>query len=431
MQIKRIANLALVFTTASTLSVFAQDEGFMYGKVTTYDKQVYEGPIRWGDEETYWIDVFNASKAENNNLRYLSREQKEKLDERHMANIGWSVNGSRFPVLKQFGWTSDCDGKGSKNVSWNYSHDYTHQFSCQFGEIKSIRHRSSKMVELELQGGVKFDLDGEGYNDVEAKVKVLDKEIGEIELNWDRIERVDFKPTPSKLTKKFGEPLYGTVQTYSGSFTGLVQWDHDERLSEDKLDGHTDDGKVSVPFGNVKSIERLSNRSRVLLKSGREMELNGTNDVNSENRGIIVTDENGIITDIPWSEFKKLTLAESSTKGLKKYDDFKSQKEITTTVNANGKALSGKTVIDLDEEYDFELFQGKDGDVEYSIPMRAIRKIDVINPKSSEVTLKSGKKLTLKESQDVGDLNQGVLIFTSKSDPVYVPWNEVKDIEFN
>ncbi len=37
------------------------------------DNKSYEGPIRWGKEEVYWNDIFNAAKSKNQNLRYLSK----------------------------------------------------------------------------------------------------------------------------------------------------------------------------------------------------------------------------------------------------------------------------------------------------------------------------------------------------------------------
>ncbi len=54
-------------------------------------------------------------------------------------------------------------------------------------------------------------------------------------------------PTPHKLEDKFGEPLYGTVETYDGTYSGYIQWDHDERIATDKLDGDAEDGKMSIP----------------------------------------------------------------------------------------------------------------------------------------------------------------------------------------
>ena len=70
MNIKRtITTLCLIFCVAVAITAQAQDTGFLYGKVTTIDNKEYTGAIRWGKEEVYWTDMFNASKEENENLR--------------------------------------------------------------------------------------------------------------------------------------------------------------------------------------------------------------------------------------------------------------------------------------------------------------------------------------------------------------------------
>jgi len=410
---------SLTLFVASTAS--AQDEGFIYGKIYMDDNRSYEGPIRWGKEEVYWVDVFNASKEENENVHYLTHEERDRLDEKRMWRNG---NFSASSTLRWLGFGSTHER--------NYEEDYTHQFACQFGEIRSIRLVSSKRVELELQSGMKVKINGEGYNDIGTDLKIIDKELGEMELDWHRIEKIEFKSTPSRLAQKFGEPLYGTVETFQGAFTGYIQWDHDERLSTDKLDGESEDGKVALIFDKITSLEPHLNRTKVVLKSGRELELRGSNDVNSENRGIIITTDKGTIIDVPWDEFKKLTLKSGTTAPVVKYESFKSQKELhATVITHDGKTLSGRMVLDLDEEYDFELYQGKSEEIEYSVPLRNIRRIVVSGGDRAEVFLANGEKLSLNESQDVGELNQGVLVFAGKDKPVYVPWEEVKEIQLN
>ena len=277
--------LTLTFFTCLTTSlVHAQDAGYIYGKVTTIDGKSFEGPLRWGKEEVFWTDLFNSAKQENNNLQYLSRDQRHALMERHE---GWGEGFVQWVANKM---SYDTD-----------EYDHTHQFVCQFGEIKSLRPFSRNRVDVTLQNGEKVEVSGEGYNDIGTEVKVIDPEIGEIALSWGRIEVIEFSEAPGKLSSGFGEPLFGTVDTYAGTFTGYIQWDHDERLSTDKLDGDTDDGDLSIEFGNISTIEREGyNSSHVVLKSGRDMDLRGSNDVNSENRGIIVTTEKLGRIDIPW-----------------------------------------------------------------------------------------------------------------------------------
>ncbi len=414
-----------LFITLSALlpgiSASAQDEGFIYGKIYTDDNRTYEGPIRWGKEEVYWVDIFNAGKEENDFIHYLSHEEKDRLDEKRMWKNGNFTASSTLRWLG-FGYTSDR----------YYEQDYTHQFSCQFGEIKSIRIRSSKRVEVELQSGITVQVNGEGYNDIGTDVRIVDKEIGEMELDWHSIEKIEFKATPSHLAQKFGEPLYGTVESYQGKFTGYIQWDHDERLSTDKLDGYSEDGKVGIMFDKIASLEPSMSRCKVTLKSGRELELRGSNDVNSENRGIIITTEKGTVIDIPWREFKKVTFQPVSSAPAVKYDNFKTQKELNATVvTSDGRTISGKLIFDLDEEYDFELLQGKSDDVEFAFPFRSIKRIAVSSGYRAEVALSNGEKYTLEESQDVGELNQGVLVFVSKDQPTYVAWEKIKEIQLN
>jgi len=407
----------MLLMLATGVAANGQDEGFIYGRIYTGDGRSYEGPIRWGKEEVYWIDVFNGAKDGNENLRHLTRDQRDKLEDQRRWGRHDHFSASNWRWVN---WNNDDDN------------DFTHQFSCQFGEIKSIRNIHRNMVELELQSGLKFDVNGQGYNDIGEDIKIIDKEIGEMQIEWHDIDRVEFKATPSKLSQKFGQPLYGTVDAYSKSFTGYIQWDHDERLTTDKLDGDAEDGKIHLLFEKIKTLERSMNHTNATLKSGRQLDLRGSNDVNSENRGVIITMESGAIVDVPWDEFKRVNFADAPVKPLRRYDDFKNQKEISATVTtADGKTVSGKIILDLDEAYDFELYQGKEADVEFAVPLRNVKKITIKTQDKVTVELRNGENLSLAESQDVGELNQGVLVFIGKDEPKYIAWEDVSAILFN
>ena len=408
---------AFIAMFLTTTGLVAQDGGFIYGKLTTIDGKTYEGLMRWGKEEVYWTDMFNASKERTENIDYLSREDIRRLE--------------RFYERRNYGWGDRIAGWFDSR--WNdsrWDNDYVHQFSCQFGELKSLRMSGRKYVDVELQNGDKFEVDGDGYNDIGSEIKIMDTEIGEMVFRWSRIDKIDFMKTPNSLNDKFGEPLYGTVETYGGAFTGYVQWDHDERVDTDKLDGDTYDGDVSIQFGKIKSIERDGNRSIVVMNSGREMELRGSNDVNSSNRGIIVNTEFGRV-DIPWREFKRVTFEGKATK-MKSYDQFGSQKELTGVVKTvDGDTFSGRIIYDLDETFDYEVLQGKDDDIEYIIPFRYIKSVTPKNYDNSNVVLKSGEKLFLGDAQDVSDRNTGLLVFEGKGEPRYLLWNDIDEVTFN
>lgn len=401
----------------TSLTTSAQDEGFIYGKVYMHDDRVYEGPIRWGKEEVYWIDVFNAGKEKNPNLKFLSSREREELERRQNDWGYWS--GSFW--TKWIG--SDWD---------NTNGEFTHQFSCQFGELKSIEPDGRKYVNVELQNGAKFSLLGEGYNDVGLEIRIMDAEMGQVEVEWNRIRKVEFMKTPKRIDNKFGNPLYGTVEAYGKKFTGYIQWDHDERISTDRLDGDSDDGDLSIEMGKIKSIERIGSRSLVVLKSGRELRMDGSNDVSSGHRGVIVMSKDLPTIDIPWSEFDKVTFNEFIGSPDLTYADFSKQKPLTGTVTTqDGKTLSGKIVYDLDEEFEFELLQGKSNDLEYIIPFYKVKRVEVVSANRCLIELKTGEKVSLEDAQDINEKNQGLLVFSdAKSDPKYIRWEEVKSIDF-
>lgn len=406
---------ALVITSLIAEPPAIQDDIFMYGKIVTVDDKTYEGPIRWGKEEVYWVDLFNAAKPENENLDYLSARDLELLDaHQNLELLSLSNNFSR--------WV------GSRVRSRS---DYAHQFSCQFGDIKSLRPTGSQRAEIELRDGTRVEVKGEGYNDIGNDIVILDKELGEVTLRWSRIEKVEFMKTPSMLSSKFGEPLYGTVEAFGTKVTGYIQWDRDERLSSDKLDGESEDGKLSIDFGKIRSIEKQGGRSIVELKSGRRIEMSGSNDVAKGHRGVIVMNREFPAFIIPWSEFNKVTFSDNADGGLLSYNDYKNPKQLTARVKTrDGNTMSGRLVFDLDEAYDFELLQGKEGEFEYTIPFRNVKKITTKGSHRSIVELTGGKTLKLDDAQDVGDRNQGLLIFPGKErSSVYIPWSEVDTIE--
>ncbi|MEQ9405852.1 MAG: hypothetical protein RIM99_19830 [Cyclobacteriaceae bacterium] len=406
----QLKSFLVAFATIFSISLIAQDTGFIYGKITTEDGDEYTGPIRWGKEEVYWTDMFNASKEENKNLDYLSRRELESLENRY--------DDQRYGngVIKLL------------NVSWDFDNDndFVHEFSCEFGNIQSMKVGRSG-AELKLRNGDYIEIDGDGYNDIGAKINIIDSDLGLVQISWSRIDEIEFLPTPSNLEEKFGEPLYGTVESDLGTFTGYVQWDHDERVGSDVLDGDTRDGDVSIAFRKIESIERDGySRSIVRLKSGRELELRGSNDVNDDNKGIIVTIPGFGRIDLEWEDFDKVTFKDAPGSGSD-FDSFVVEKIKGRVVVDNGDVHEGEIVYDLDEEYTFEVLNGEDDDTKYIIPFRNIKSIEPRSSDRATVELKNGKTIVMEDAQDVSERNQGVLVKTG-SDKVYIPWDRVEKI---
>ena len=410
----RITSLRLIIPALLFTLLFqanGQDQGFIYGTVYTEDGDRYTGPIRWGKEEVYWSDMFNASKRDNKNLDYLSDRELDRLREDRSDNN----------IVTRF-----------VSISWDDdNYDFVHEFATAFGNIKSMEVRGSEKVILELKNGDELTLGGSGYNDIGSKINVIDDEIGLITISWRDIERVEFMATPARLEETFGEPLYGTVTCDIGEFTGYVQWDHDERLGSDKLDGDARDGDVSIRFSKIQAIERDGySRSLVTLKSGREMELRGSNDVNDDNRGIIVNVDGFGRVDIEWDEFDRVEFKETPSSG-QDYNSFTAPKPIRGVVYVdNGDELEGEIIYDLDEEYTIEVLNGDDDETKFIIPFQYIKEIRPRAGDRSEITLKDGDKLVLEDAQDVGEDHQGVLIKQNK-DRIYVPWDRIDRISLD
>ncbi len=386
----------------------AQDtQGYMYGKVVTVDDRVYEGRLRWGTEEAFWHNYFNAAKTgEPKHKKYRESDNKE---------FNW----------EDFNWDFRSIWEDQINVR--------HQFTCQFGDISTISNVKKSYVDLTLKNNVTYRLSGQGYNDVGATIRIYDEEIGTIKVDWDRIDRVDFLPTPRHLNVREAAPIYGTVETLrKGTFTGFVQWDHDERVGDDKLDGDTDYGDVSYPFNEIRSIERYRNGSNVELKSGKVVYLTGSNDVNSENRGIIIDVPDMGRVDIPWKFFERVTFEDVKQSG-KSYGDYTSPKGLFGTVTTiKNEKIKGKIIYDLDEEWELETLDAEDDGVSYEVTLRHVKRIIPKNYAYSQVELRNGEMLLLGDARDVDSHNDGLLIIRSRDDEgQYVKWDQIVEIQFD
>lgn len=398
-----VAGLLVAMLATAVVSPAQSHEGFIYGKVYT-SRNTYTGAIRWGSEEVFWSDLFNAAKADNN---YEKLVPEKKSNQESWFDYNW-------------------------NFGSIWENSTTHQFTCQFGNIKEMIMSRRGNVTLKLKNGGEIEVEDDG-NDIGEPIKILDNELGELSIDWGNINRIEFLPTPKRLEQTFGAPLYGTVEgTRREKYTGFIVWDNDERVSTDKLDGDSDDGDVSIRMGDIVSIERRGRGSQVVTKSGRDVYLTGSNDVNSGNRGVmVVIPEIGVIS-FSWEAFRKVTFTTPPNSG-QAFDDYKAPKFMMGTVSPfDGRDVKGRIIYDIDEALDFEIIEGEENGIKYHIPLRNIRKITPRNSDYSDVELVSGQRLLLGDGRDVGDGNAGLLVFVQgRKDPVYIRWRQVDHITFD
>ena len=392
-----------------------KDQGYIYGEITVKNGDTYQGPIRWGKEEAFWHDMFNSTKDDNEYADLIPDKDLRELKERRDDDEGGFGNFIR----ELFGRS-----RGYSNVTT------THQFVCRFGDIKSMKMWGSDTVLLTFKNGDKTEVTG-GSNDIDTKIQIIDQKAGKRTLEWENIRKIEFMPVPRALDQTFGEPLYGTVKTDSGNFKGFIQWDHEECLSTDELDGDYKNRDMSIRFGEIKAIEKQRRGSLVTLYSGKDYYLTGSNDVNDDNRGIIINDLQVGKVLVDWDEFIGVEFEKTPGTTIPGYNDFIESKTLSGTVETkDGKTFSGRMVYDIDEALDFELISGEHENIQYNLPIRNIAVIEPLRRCCSRITLKNGQSLELEDSRDVDKDNAGLLVW-EEDEPVYVPWRKVEKIKFN
>jgi len=188
-----------------------------------------------------------------------------------------------------------------------------------FSDIRSIEgHRNSATVTL--NSGQALEL--RGTNDVNRGhrgVQVSDPTLGMIELEWEEFQIVRFAPPPEPPAYEAfdgGHLLFGTLTTQEGEeITGRIRWDADEEWSWEFLDGRSVGVLFKVEFARIDRIVRGDILgARVTLSDGRVLELEDSNDVDWDNRGVMVSvqSEPGTRMEptvwryISWDDFREI-----------------------------------------------------------------------------------------------------------------------------
>jgi hypothetical protein len=389
-------------------------QGFLYGRITTVDGATYQGRLRWGGgQEAFWSDSFNGTKRENPWLAHLPPERLPK--ERRPIEI--------FGIRIRSGQSQSRVGR---------------QLMARFGEIARVEARGRE-VRMTLKNGTVFDLDRFDASDFDDGVRVWDGRRGVVDLDSLRIRTIELLPTPPLGAAPYR--LHGTVRTRQGDFTGFVQWDREECVGSDELDGYTADGELSPRFDTIRSIARRSrDSSLVTLLDGREIVLSDTHEVGHGNRGIYVDDRRYGRVLISWDAFERVDFSPGGSGPA--YGDFPPGRPLTGSVTTRaGRRLAGRLVYDLEESETIETLDAPSQGVDYTIPFGLIASI--VTPGREErgaqrarvtlqVTLHSGEELQLERTGDLREGNAGMLIFVDgRQRPEYVPWTDVEQVDFD
>ena len=405
-------------TTTPTTAAPAVEEAhpsFLYGRVTTIDDLTYEGRLRWGgNQEAFWGDYFNGFKDKNPWATYVPVERLPK--ERHPFKIF-----------------------GVEIVHWERPIDLGRFFMARFGDIARI-DASFRRVRVTLKSGTVFDLDRNGAGDLDDGVRVWDGRRGVVFLDSRQIRAIELLPAarPGAAPNR----LHGTVRTRQGDFTGFLQWDREECLGSDELDGRTAGGERSrLRFDTLRSFARRSPDSfLVTLLDGREIVLSDATREGPGSRGIYVDDRRYGRVMVSWDAFERVDFSPGGSGPA--YGDFPPGRPLTGSVTTRaGRHLAGRLVYDLDESETTETLDAPSQGVDYTIPFGLIASI--VRPRREDsreepgaqrarVTLQSGEELQLEPTGDLGEKNAGLLIFADgRQRPEYVPWTEVEQVDLD
>jgi hypothetical protein len=390
-------------------SLAVADPGLLYGKVYTTDNEVFEGFIRWDKNEAAWDDILDGTKDLDRKGKRKRYRDRDRDDDREVSIFGITVYR---------------EGRGMWFVDEAES-------GIRMGHINSLIPTGDQEVLLILKSGEEVELTG-GSGDIgddNREILIDDDEEGVVELYWDGIDKIEFEAGPDREVE-FGERLYGTVSTrYGQDYTGFICWDMDEVFSEDILDGREDHRKRKIEFGRIESIERLSSSAaEVTLKNGRKMRLDDSNDIDSGNRGIVISDLKLGAVQLDWDEFDMVVFT-NPPKGPR-YSDFDGGRPLEGTVyTVDGDKFTGRIRWDDDEEYTWEILDGDYRDIEIEIEFGMIESIEKNSSRSSTVTLRDGRTFKLRDSNDIDRDNKGIFI-DDGDDEIVVDWDEFEKIVF-
>ncbi|HUF67227.1 MAG TPA: hypothetical protein VMM79_01150 [Longimicrobiales bacterium] len=384
--------------------------GLLYGRITTDDDGVYEGRLRFGgDEEALWSNQFNGFKPDNVWESYVPSDQLPK--EQHS-----------FTVF------------GKQLFRWSNRVGLGRPFMARMGDITRIEPRGNDLW-VTLKSGTRFHLDRFGADDLADGLRVWDARRGVVDVGEWQIRSIEFLDPGAAVARP--APLYGTVRTRHGAFTGLIQWDREACLVTDQLEGLSADGELSLRFDGIRSIARQSeNSSLVTLVDGSEVVLSGTRQVGEGNRGVYVDDARYGRVLVSWDAFESV---EFSTGGTGPgYDAFApGQPLMGTVVTRSGRRLAGRLVYDLDESETTETLDAPSQGVDYMLPFDRIASIvlpelEAGSAGQAGVTLRSGEELHFELAGDFGEFNGGMLIFVDgPHPPEYVSWTNVRQVDFD
>ncbi len=254
---------------------------------------------------------------------YPSAGEPVEVDWDDLASIAFSPAPSDAEPYAQrlYGKVESTEGNYEGFIQWDQSECTSidmldgDDHEIPMGDIRSITKNRKNNSDIVLRDGNAFPM--AGSNDVgggNRGVMVENPEWGRVTIAWKRFVSVTFVEGKGSGAGRDAfsvtAPLKGTVTGADGEiWTGRIVYDLDEAWTHDLFNGAIRNLDFDIPFAQISSIENLGDEScRVILTSGRTLDLGGSHDSGEKHGGLLVF-EAGTKTPtyIPWSKVGVIT----------------------------------------------------------------------------------------------------------------------------
>jgi hypothetical protein len=150
--------------------------------------------------------------------------------------------------------------------------------------------------------------------------------------------------------------------------------------------------------------------------------LRGTNDVNSDNRGIEVSDITLGRAIVPWDQLESVEFG-VAPESVAPYEAFDGGERLVGTVQArDGRSFTGRIRWSNDEEFTWETLDGESDGVELGIELARVNTVEKTGSNEARVALLDGRAFVLEGSSDVGEDNRGIFVELEGGETVLVRW---------